>query len=1281
MATYIQGVTDFLPQVQPWEPDFNFFLGAMEKKQQQYDAGWQKVNTLYNSMLNAPMMRDDNISKRNHYFNQIANDIQRLSSLDLSLPQNVTAAGEVFEPIVSDKYILNDMSWTKKYMNEMQMSEYYRNCTDPKKCGNKYWDTGVKALNYMAQDFRTASADDALNMRAPRYVPYSTALEDVYEKIKNSGFGKVKRTSMSDDGRYMMIETNGGQEYLSSLMGYLTQTLGNNPEVSDMYWAKAYTQRKDWMSMNGGNFETPELAEAEYYKALVDPALYGLTAVQEQVADDVRDKEIIMNEMDKVLQNEGIIPGSDEHADYLRIQQEAAELLGIKQGVDESINNAVNVRNNSSQAARLYNSDAAVAQALMYGDLLNTALTYQGLTYELEVKADEYALAGYKASLDANLAAYRSQLNIDEYLSKKIIDWEGQLNGYGTGSGTSSGKGGFMGLGMTKEEAIKQYGNFSSVLEAVSKMQAPENEPNVTDVSPKELMKDFGATETTLMGLDRFTGGLLGMNTAEILKEKGYIPPQTEDTYKTNIGEEDKLKSEVFSAKALVLAGMLNTMIKNDNPAFEQEYKSIFGNMPQYDPVAEARAMVQEQAQSPGRQKYAGVTEKTNLPIDYRRSDYIAHLESDLEGTEGYSTNPILAEERARKHRQLSRSLKHLQGMITNPGNTIPGTLADLKAKNQITPKDILQLPPEQIDNLYDKLKHRVDPVYNVDNKRKSFFREFVMDIYGPLRDDIRVIDERYDLIKDANKKRWDEHKETFAIQAKLGFPGQGPDTGLYDVWKFWIKPHTPEYKQFAIGAGGVQGNRVPSPEENFVNTITSMLTPSDVNLTEAYQTLYPEKDKDLIEKALEPIVSVQYTPRIQEDTPGAEVFSNAWEKFIDIAVEEFTDNHGRKVPYEIWAHKVNNKLTALAESINPGHVKEMKDDMARFFGEDQTYSALMFHDEELKKIYYGQDQDEVTYKRGTGNGLDDHHWKVWSTYINPYNSEPFLSGGGHSQPFATKVYKNVDPLLPETPNWMDTKTVFLDLMNNQDAVRLAIGDYNRENLLNIPEVDEAIPTENDQARKLMNVVEDYYENFYMNANKGANRPRFTMRIANHGNGQYMVGNLKLDRDYVKANAGSKEAPGLTGSGSGPDYETYSDKGINFFIPLDLAKNNIKTKSQADVLDQIVRYNGKYDGFRTMYPGVANFDIVYDQNKEEWGFNSDGYVVDINPTTGQELKIKMSQLGPNWDIAMSGSVTSFSAIKSHINQAMKQHFNYIQQQRLNLKAMKGVKDKNQLLNR
>ena len=95
MATYIQGVTDYIPQIQPFKPDLNFYQGVLETKQAQYQAGYDKISNMYGTLLNSELSRGDNIERRDEFFNKIQSNIQKISSLDLSRSENVNAASNI----------------------------------------------------------------------------------------------------------------------------------------------------------------------------------------------------------------------------------------------------------------------------------------------------------------------------------------------------------------------------------------------------------------------------------------------------------------------------------------------------------------------------------------------------------------------------------------------------------------------------------------------------------------------------------------------------------------------------------------------------------------------------------------------------------------------------------------------------------------------------------------------------------------------------------------------------------------------------------------------------------------------------------------------------------------------------------------------------------------------------------------------------------------------------------------------------------------------------------
>ena len=87
MASYIQGVTDYIPQLQPFQPDYNFLGNVLQTKQSRYDTSHKQLNKLYGTLLYSPMLRDDNTQQRDQFFQTIDQDIKKMAGLDLSLQE------------------------------------------------------------------------------------------------------------------------------------------------------------------------------------------------------------------------------------------------------------------------------------------------------------------------------------------------------------------------------------------------------------------------------------------------------------------------------------------------------------------------------------------------------------------------------------------------------------------------------------------------------------------------------------------------------------------------------------------------------------------------------------------------------------------------------------------------------------------------------------------------------------------------------------------------------------------------------------------------------------------------------------------------------------------------------------------------------------------------------------------------------------------------------------------------------------------------------------------
>jgi hypothetical protein len=71
MASYIQGVTYYIPDFQPFQPDYNFYSNVLQKKQTQYDTIWKALNKMYGQYYYADLTREDTTAKKDDYLKNI----------------------------------------------------------------------------------------------------------------------------------------------------------------------------------------------------------------------------------------------------------------------------------------------------------------------------------------------------------------------------------------------------------------------------------------------------------------------------------------------------------------------------------------------------------------------------------------------------------------------------------------------------------------------------------------------------------------------------------------------------------------------------------------------------------------------------------------------------------------------------------------------------------------------------------------------------------------------------------------------------------------------------------------------------------------------------------------------------------------------------------------------------------------------------------------------------------------------------------------------------------
>lgn len=413
MATYIQGITGYVPQIQEFRPDLNFYNKALQLKQSKYDAAHEQLSTLYGSLLNAPMLHKDNIEARDQFFKTIDQDIQKMSGMDLSLQQNVNSASSLFNQLLDDDYIVKDMSWTKTWQNELQRANGFRNCIDPDKCGGAWWEDGETALYYKAQDFKNATREQTLSMGNARFTPYQDIMGKSMKIAKEAGLN-IKRDTIS--GKWI-VTTKNGPELIMPLSSLLAGTIGKDPAVLEYYQTKSYVDGKNWINANAENYGSVEAAEAAYFSEMVTAmdSFYNGT-----VADVQSNKDKISGQKE-ALEEKIRTKGTTSESSLAQMYRDMNNIEGALTDSEDvyktaSGSNSVAVRNGYNPAS-MQMLERALASYYMTQDIMGAAQVLAYKDYEQTIKADPYALENVRQANRITLEDYKFQqkLALEDY--------------------------------------------------------------------------------------------------------------------------------------------------------------------------------------------------------------------------------------------------------------------------------------------------------------------------------------------------------------------------------------------------------------------------------------------------------------------------------------------------------------------------------------------------------------------------------------------------------------------------------------------------------------------------------------------------------------------------------------------------------------------------------------------------------------------------------------------------------------------------------------------------
>jgi hypothetical protein len=456
MATYIQGLTQYLPQIQPFQRDFNFYANVMQKKQTEYDSGHEQMNKLYGSVFYSDVSRGDMKERKDEILKAIDFNLKKVSALDVSLKQNQRQAQQVFRPFYEDKELMKDIVYTKTYQQEMQRGLSAKECVG-KDCPETYWDGGIRLLEHQMKKFKNSSLEDAMQMRNPSYTPYFNMMKEAQKIAKENKFEIVNEGPRNG---YMVKEINGPNAIMP-LHNFLLENFSNDPRAIDFYNAKAQLSFYDNPEKTINQYELLKLRQSakddEDYKRMLEEkskqlefnkskntisAAEAKTKKEAAVAKDRR--KVFQDYADEMGALFQASPAKNDYEQVIRDEEIKSKTYNDVKDLNDQVKD-ITYFDSEGKPIQEHVITSLVAQGMLLEDSLGAAKSIANLTYKQTISgADPYALARYKNSLAKSLELYKSDLRL----------YEGAISGGSTKSGKSK-ESGYLPEELTFEEEEK----------------------------------------------------------------------------------------------------------------------------------------------------------------------------------------------------------------------------------------------------------------------------------------------------------------------------------------------------------------------------------------------------------------------------------------------------------------------------------------------------------------------------------------------------------------------------------------------------------------------------------------------------------------------------------------------------------------------------------------------------------------------------------------------------------------------------------------------------------
>lgn len=427
MATYIKGAQSYGREIKPFTPDYKFLSNALGTMQNRYDLNYKQLNDQYSKVVYADVSREDTKNIRDQYTEKLIPKLEKLSGLDLSLRQNVDAAQGLFKPFYEDDLIVKDMVFTSAFKKNAQMAQLLKNSDDVEQ-RRKYWDIGMKAMEYQMQDFLSTDRDGALKMNLPQYVENVDLYSMGMKILEDAGFKDVEIQMPPKKGDPFIVTKKNGDLRVPGAYNYLMNTLRKDPRVINAYRTSGLVNARSFAEngVQNGLYSSIEEGKNVWAQQTLNQIRTRNEAAHPIIKAQYAKALEIKNNWERYQEKTTIIEGSEEEKAMLKAleQFDAAE-----EKLNNSNENLERFQTSAESEKDLNFVYSMLMDYNMSNDILGAAIAFSDKDKSIKFDVNPYTLEDVKFKHSKALKRLQADIDKSQLLLKGRIEGKVDENG------------------------------------------------------------------------------------------------------------------------------------------------------------------------------------------------------------------------------------------------------------------------------------------------------------------------------------------------------------------------------------------------------------------------------------------------------------------------------------------------------------------------------------------------------------------------------------------------------------------------------------------------------------------------------------------------------------------------------------------------------------------------------------------------------------------------------------------------------------------------------------